>query len=144
MNRKHIGIGLSAVGFAVAVIAGLLLAAHFSAPEAELSQLIALAALVFVPIAVLMGSGLYLFLKDEPGEPVAETSPVYQQRAMMDILRSQGRISMLDMALELRLSVQEVQDLIHDMQRLGVFDGYVDWESAMIYAQHPGQLLDAP
>lgn len=144
MNRKHIGIGLSTVGFAVAVIAGLLLAARFSAPEAELSQLIALAALVFVPIAVLMGSGLYLFLKDEPGESVAETSHVYQQREMMDILRSQGRISMLDMALELRLSVQEVQDLIRDMQRLGVFDGYVDWESAMIYAHRPGQLLDAP
>lgn len=143
-RRRSIGIGLTALGFAVAVIAGLLLAARFSVAEPDVGQILLLAGLAFIPIAILMGSGLYLYLKSAPPELSEAESLVLKQRQMMDIARSHGQISLLDLAIELNISVREVRELIEELTRLEIFDGYVDWESGIIFVTDAGRLLDAP
>jgi len=135
---RLIGVMLIVAGFVIAVLAGLWLAVQSSALEP--GGLVLGAGLAFIPIALVIGFGIYLYVR---GSREAEhTSTMQMQRRLLDILKSKGQVGVHEMALELGVSVDTVKDLVHQLVGLQVFSGYVNWRDGVLYSSDASQLRE--
>ena len=118
-NSRLSGIILTVVGLGVALIAGLWIASQVASELLSSGGAIVGAGLAFIPVALLVGFGLYMFVKG--GQQAQEDSMMQKQRQLLDILKSRGQVAVPDMALEMRVSADQVKDMVHQLVGLQVF-----------------------
>jgi hypothetical protein len=140
MNGSLVGIILTVVGFGVAVIAGLWLAVQVSNQQLQAGGAVVGAGLAFIPVALLVGAGIYLFVRG--GEEAKEESTMRKQRQLLDIVKSRGQVTINDLALEMSVSVDVVKSMIHDLVGLQVFSGYINWNEGTLYSSDAAKLRD--
>ena len=139
MNRSRvIGVILIASGIVVAAAAGLSLA--FSAVQGQSANTVLTnAGIVFLPIAVLVGAGIYQFVRGS--HDIEDDSEMRQQLQMMDILKTtQEPMRMADLAAQLGVGVENIGTMMNDLIRLKLFSGRVDWQSREVQAINPDTL----
>ena len=139
-SGRLVGILLIVVGFGIAVIAGLWLALQVSAGGLQAGGAVLGAGIVFIPVAVLVGFGIYMFVRG--GKDAEEESTMQKQRQLLDIVKSRGEVKVSDLALEMRVSADVVRDMVHQLVGLQVFSGYVNWDKGVIYSADAGNLRD--
>ncbi|MBL8116298.1 MAG: hypothetical protein JNJ78_02115 [Anaerolineae bacterium] len=139
-SGRLVGILLIVVGFGIAVIAGLWLALQVSAGGLQAGGAVLGAGIVFIPVAVLVGFGIYMFVRG--GKDAEEESTMQKQRQLLDIVKSRGEVKVSDLALEMRVSADVVKDMVHQLVGLQVFSGYVNWDKGVIYSADAGNLRD--
>lgn len=137
-NNRLIGIILMVVGLGIAVLAGGWIASQVSGGTLESGGAVLGAGLAFIPVAALVGFGLYLFTKG--GTEAKTHSAVQQQRRILDIVKSKGQVSVHDVAMELGVSVDVVRDFVHQLVGLQVFSGYINWDEGVLYSSEASQL----
>ena len=137
-NNRLIGIILMVVGLGIAVLAGGWIASQVSGGTLESGGAVLGAGLAFIPVAALVGFGLYLFTKG--GAEAKTHSAVQQQRRILDIVKSKGQVSVHDVAMELGVSVDVVRDFVHQLVGLQVFSGYINWDEGVLYSSEASQL----
>lgn len=135
---RLIGIILIVTGFIVAVLAGLWLAVQ--AADLQPGGLVLGAGLAFIPVALLIGFGIFLYVRG--GQEAERESAMQQQRRLLDILKSRGQVGVNEMALEMGLSVDTVKDLVHQLVGLQVFSGYVNWRDGTLYSSDASKLRE--
>ena len=131
-NSRLSGIILTVVGLGVALIAGLWIASQVASESLSSGGAIVGAGLAFIPVALLVGFGLYMFVKG--GQQAQEDSMMQKQRQLLDILKSRGQFAVPNMALEMRISADQVKDMVHQLVGLQVFSGYVNWDEGVLYS----------
>jgi hypothetical protein len=139
-SGRLIGIILIVAGFGIAVIGGAWLASQVSSGALEAGGALLGAGLVFVPVAVLAGFGIYNYVQG--GKDAVRESAVQKQRRLLDILKSRGQVQVSDMALELGVSASEVESLVHQLVGLQVFSGYANWKDGTLYSAEASALRD--
>ncbi len=137
-SSRLVGIILTVVGLGLALIAGLWLASQTS--TSGTSGAILGAGVAFIPVALLVGFGIYLFVRG--GTEAAQESVMQKQRELLDILKSRGQVAVNDMALEMHVTVEQVQDMVHQLVGLQVFSGYVNWNDGTLYSSDARQLRE--
>lgn len=133
MDRKQLGVGLIVLGFLAAIVAGGWLAGQAAKAGAEAGDLVLAAGLLFVPVALLVGGGIYLFQRQM--EHPAPESEVQMQRRLVDTMTAKGQVSIEELATILHISPGQVQALIEQLVALDIFPGEVDWDAGVVYAQ---------
>lgn len=137
-SSRLIGIILSIVGLGIALIGGIWLATTVSSGENDAGGAVLGAGVLFIPVALLVGFGIYLFVRG--GTEAQEESVMQKQRQLLDILKSRGQVSVNDMALEMHASVDTIKDLVYQLVGLQVFSGYINWDQGILYSQEASQL----
>jgi hypothetical protein len=137
-SSRLTGIILTVVGIGVALIAGLWLASQVAAEQLTSSGALLGAGLAFIPVALLIGAGIYLFMKG--GQEAQQESVMQKQRQLLDILKSRGQVAVADMAIEMRVSADQVKDMVHQLVGLQVFSGYVNWDEGVLYSADASNL----
>lgn len=91
-----------------------------------------------VVVLPLAGFGVFLLYKgiDEASQQVE----IDRQRKLMDTLDTQGQISISDLVFELDSSRDQVEGALRALVGRGLFTGYVDWKSGMLYSVEASQL----
>lgn len=135
---RLVGVILIVVGFGIAVIAGLWLALQVQQIGAG-GALIG-AAIAFIPVALLVGGGIYMYVIGS--REAVEESSMHQQRQLLDIVKSRGQVAVVDLAIEMKTSADNVKNLLHQLVGLQVFSGYVNWEKGVIYSSDAKQLRE--
>jgi len=139
MNSNRLfGIILSIIGLGIAVIAGLWLAAQTSAGDLEAGGAVLGAGIAFIPVAILVGVGIYLYVRG--GSESQQETVMRKQRRLMDIVRSRGQVDIADVAMELSVPVTEIKDLVHQLVGLQVFSGYINWDEGTLYSMQAQEL----
>lgn len=139
MNSNRLfGIILSVVGLGIAVIAGLWLATQTSAGDLEAGGAVLGAGIAFIPVAILVGVGIYLYVRG--GTESQQETVMRKQRQLMDIVRSRGQVDIADVAMELHVPVAEIKDLVHQLVGLQVFSGYINWDEGTLYSMQAQEL----
>lgn len=137
-SGRLVGIILIVVGFGIAVIASLWLATQVTSGQLQSGGALIGGGIVFIPVALLAGFGIYLYVQ---GGKEAETeSEMQKQRQLLDIVKSRGQVAVSDLALEMRTSVDNVKNLVHELVGLQVFSGYVNWDKGVIYSSDAANL----
>ena len=137
---RLIGIILMVIGFGIAMIAGVFLAFQVSNEEMEMAGALVGAFLAFIPVAVLVGFGIYMFVQGGKEEEVE--SVMRKQRELLDIVKSRGQVGVSDLALEMKSSVDEVKAMVHELVGLQVFSGYVNWQEGVLYSSEASKLRE--
>jgi hypothetical protein len=138
MNRSRlVGLILAAVGIGLAALAGLWLATQ-TASGISSGGVVVGAFLAFIPVAILVGFGLYLY--NQGGVEVEQESEMEQQRQILDIVKSRGQVSVTDLALEMKVNVGHLKSLIHQLVGLQVFSGYINWDEGVLYSSEASNL----
>jgi hypothetical protein len=138
LNTKLIGIILIVCGLVLAVLGGLWLATQLSSGELNAGGATLGAGLIFIPVALLEGVGLFLVAKGSSQQ--REQSHMQLQRRLLDIVKSRGQVAVDDIALELATSRDQVRDMVHQLVGLQVFSGYVNWDEGMLYSEDASKL----
>jgi hypothetical protein len=139
-SSRSIGILMIILGLGIALIAGIWLAIQLSSGNLTAGGMTLGAGIVFIPVALLEGFGLYLVAKG--GQQQKETSTMQKQRQLLDIVKSRGQVQVSDLALEMQVPVDSVQDMIHQLVGMQVFSGYVNWNEGTLYSADASKLRD--
>lgn len=139
-SSRLVGIILAVAGLGVALIAGLWIATQVSGEQMSGGAAVTTAGVAFVPVALLVGFGLYLF--NQGGAQAQQDSEMQKQRRLLDIVKSRGQVSVSDLAVEMGVPVGGVQNMVHQLVGLQVFSGYVNWEDGTLYSAQASQLRE--
>ncbi|MBZ0290620.1 MAG: hypothetical protein K8I30_23550 [Anaerolineae bacterium] len=126
MNRT-LSMVLIAVGIIVAVGAGLWLAVN-AANGAETREVVMNAGLAFVPVALLVGAGIYGLTRGAP-EAVSDTR---RQRDMLDLLKDGQPRPFTELAAVMGIGAGEVRALLNQLIALRIFSGAVNWQAGSV------------
>lgn len=131
----------------ILIIAGLVIALACSvwaiAARGEESGLrssglaLALAGAVVLAIPFL-GIGIYLFFKGK--QESVELADVQKERAVLNMVQTRGQVRIADVALELNITLDQIQAYVHDLVGKGLFSGYVHWDEGLLYSRDAAQL----
>lgn len=139
MNQTRlIGVIVGVIGLGIALIAGLWLASQVSGGSLTSGGALLGAGLAFIPVALMVGFGVYFFVRG--GSQAQEESTMQKQRQLLDIVKSRGKVGVNDLALEMRTNVDAVKDMIHQLVGLQVFSGYVNWDEGVLYSAEASSL----
>ncbi len=94
-----------------------------------------LAAIFVLP---LLGGDLYFVLRGQA--EAKELARVQEQRRLLDVVTTRGRVSINDLVLELDSTRDKVQADLHALVGRGLFSGYVDWSKGLLYSVEASQL----
>jgi hypothetical protein len=135
---RLVGIILVAVGFGVAVIAGLWLALQVSSHQISTGGAVVGAGIAFIPVALLAGFGIYMYVQG--GKEAVQESAMHKQRQLLDIVKSRGEVGVSDLAMEMGVKVDDVKSMVHQLVGLQVFSGYINWDKGILYSTDASSL----
>lgn len=91
-----------------------------------------------VLVAPLVGAGIFFITRGRAEEKA--TAHVRQQRRLLDMLTTRGELSIPDVALELKLTREQIESDLYDLVGLGLFTGFVDWRKGVLHSVEAAQL----
>lgn len=91
-----------------------------------------------VLVLPLLGGGIYFLLRGRA--EARELAEVEKQRRLLDIVATQGEVSISNLVLELNSSRDAVQHDLYQLVGRGLFTGYVDWSQGVLYSVEASKL----
>jgi hypothetical protein len=85
-----------------------------------------------------LGIGIYLFFKGK--QESVELADVQKERAVLNMVQTRGQVRIADVALELNITLDQIQAYVHDLVGKGLFSGYVHWDEGLLYSRDAAQL----
>jgi hypothetical protein len=85
-----------------------------------------------------LGLGAFLLLRGRQEAVVAETAG--KQRQMLGMIKARGQVNIADLAIDLRLSRDEVQRQLYELVNMGLYSGYINWNEGTLYSSEAAEL----
>lgn len=96
---------------------------------------LALMALVILPF---LGFGIFFLVRGAAeGRDMAR---VAQERKLLNMVLTQGRVHVAEAALELDVSRDQVKAYIYDLVGKQLFTGYINWNDGILYAREAAEM----
>jgi DNA-directed RNA polymerase subunit RPC12/RpoP len=137
-NGKIVGLIFAGIGVVVEVLA---LAWLFgSSGEGKLTGAafilgLALAQVIALP---LLGAGVYVFIKG--GQEQAEFQEMDKERTILNMVQTQGKVKISDIALQMKATRDQVKNYIYDLVGKGLFTGYINWSDGVLVSKTAGEM----
>ena len=132
-SGKTIGIILIVAGVIIGLVLMLYMGIGYSLEKVTLDGAILGFGLGLIIVLPLVGAGIFLMIKG--GKEDAELAQIRKQRQILDMVKTQSKVSISDVVLELRTDRDQVKDWIHDLVGKGLFSGYINWNDGILYSQ---------
>lgn len=138
-SGRMIGIIMVVIGAIIGVLVALWLASGLNEGTLRGSGALFGAAFAFlVLVAPLVGGGIFFLSRGRAEEQA--TSKARTQRRLLDMVTTRGKISIIDIAQELKLSRGDIESDLYDLVGMGLFTGYVDWNKGVLQSVEAVQL----
>lgn len=137
-SGKIVGISLIVIGVLGAIIATAWILSGVAGEQVSLSGAILGLGLAAVIILPLIGAGVYLTLKG--GAEDKELAVIRKQRRILEMVQTQGKVQVVEVALELGANREQVKGWIYDLVGKGLFSGYIRWDEGILYSREASQL----
>ena len=136
---RLVGIILILIGLILSAILGLWLVSNVAEGKLQSAAFIlGLAGVLIVFFVPLVGAGGYLLIRGR--EEAREFAEVEKEKRVLNMVQTQGRARVSDVALELNVSRDQVKDYIYDLVGKGLFTGYIDWKEGVLYAKEAAEM----
>lgn len=94
--------------------------------------ILGLALLLGLIVLPMLGAGVYLMLRGRA--EAKDLQEVGQQRKLLDLVKTRGQVEIAEAVLELDTTRTNVQEYLYALVGRGLFSGYVDWDSGVLYS----------
>ncbi|MGD9712003.1 MAG: hypothetical protein AB7V46_08070 [Thermomicrobiales bacterium] len=91
-----------------------------------------------VIVLPMVGGGLYFLVHGLREEKTI--ARIEQQRKLLNAVMAQGQVSINDLVLEMNSSRDQIQNDLYDLVGRGIFSGYIDWKSGVLYSVEATEL----
>ena len=88
----------------------------------------------------LFGIGFYLFRKGKSEE--SQFAFVKQEKKILNMVLTQGQVSMGELVAELEMPSDSIKDMIRDLVGKQLFSGAINWDKGILYSVESQQLTD--
>lgn len=136
-SSKTTGYILAAIGAGI-----ILIVAAWALANAGLDTTAKILALFFGFIvgAPLIGFGVAAINKGQAES--AEEAIIGKQRKLLNMVTTQGKVNLAEVALELNVTRDEARTTVRDLVGKQLFSGYIDWDQDMLYSVEAQKLKD--
>ncbi len=86
-----------------------------------------------VPLLIFAGVGVFLFIRG--GKEAAEMADVKKQERLLGMIQSQGKVPIANAAIEMKLTRDQIKNMIYELVNQGLFSGYVNWQEGIFYSK---------
>jgi DNA-directed RNA polymerase subunit RPC12/RpoP len=91
-----------------------------------------------VIILPMVGGGIYFLVHGLREEKAI--AQIEQQRTLLNAVLAQGQVSIAELVLDLDTTRDAIQRDLYDLVGKGIFSGYIDWDSGMLYSVEASKL----
>lgn len=138
-HTRLAGMLLLGAGLILSIAVAAWLAAGLASGDLELGGALLGAILGLIVFGIpLMGGGIFLVNRGRSEQAQVERGQ--RQRRLLGMVETAGEVSISDIAIELRLNRDQVRQDLIDLVSMGLFSGYVDWNSGKLYARQASEL----
>lgn len=136
---RLVGTLLIAGGLLVSGVASLWLIGNWVSGQLQFTGFLLGLALILLVFAVPpLGVGGYLLVRGRTEEQ--EFAQVGRERKLLDIVQTRGQVRIPDLALEMRMTRDQVKDALYRVVGMGLFTGYVNWQEGILYAKEVAEV----
>jgi len=137
-SGKVIGLVFGAIGLAIIGLGGLWLASNIAEGKLQLGAAALGLGLVSILGLALLGTGGFLVIQGR--REAVEYAEVEKQRKLLNMVQTAGKMKVSDLALELKLTRDQVKNAIYDLVGKGLFTGYINWNDGILYARGSSEM----
>lgn len=137
-SGKLVGLILIGVGIVVEVIAALWLFGNVAEGKLQAAAFVLGLGLAQVLALPLLGAGGFLIVKGRQEE--AEFAERDKERTILNMVQTQGRVKIADVALQMKLNRDQVKNYIYDLVGKGLFTGYINWNDGVLVSKTAGEM----
>ncbi|HUW13745.1 MAG TPA: hypothetical protein VM537_28740 [Anaerolineae bacterium] len=141
-SGRTVGFILIALAVIVFLVTASLMVAQRLGGDTSIGGAVLGVALMTIFVALpLAAAGVWFYTRGR--REVGEFAEVEKQKKLLNVIVTQGQLSVAEMALELDATRDQVKEWIYDLVGKGLFSGYVNWEDGMLYSRQASQMRDA-
>ena len=96
--------------------------------------------LALIVCAPLLGIGFYLWRKGQ--QELTEFAQVAQEKKILNMVLTQGQVSVQEIIIELQQPRETVEDMIRSLVGKQLFSGAINWEEGLLYSVDSHKLTD--
>ena len=96
--------------------------------------------LALIVCAPLLGIGFYLWRKGQ--QELTEFAQVAQEKKILNMVLTQGQVSVQEIIVELQQPRETVEDMIRNLVGKQLFSGAINWEEGLLYSVDSQKLTD--
>jgi hypothetical protein len=93
-------------------------------------------------VLVLPQLAIGVFLLWKGGREADTAEKANKQRELLNIVKSRGQVDIGDLAIEMQMNRDEIQDMIHQLVGMGLYSGYINWDEGTLYSQQASKLRE--
>lgn len=140
---RIVGIILIIAGLAICAVVSLFVGVGaFAAGEgprvSTAGAVLGVALFGVIPFLILAGVGVFLFVRG--GQEAVQMADVQKQEKLMGMIQSSGKVSVANAAIEMKLTRDQVKDMIYQLVNQGLFSGYINWQEGIFYSRDLSQV----
>jgi hypothetical protein len=140
---RTVGVILVIAGLAICAVVSLFIGVGaFAAGEgprvSTAGAVLGVALFGVIPFLILAGVGVFLFVRG--GQEAAQMADVQKQEKLLGMIQSSGKISVGNAAIEMKLTRDQIKDMIYQLVNQGLFSGYINWQEGMFYSKDLSQV----
>jgi hypothetical protein len=136
-SGKTVGIILIAVGLVIPAL-GIVWGLVNLGDELETSGFVFVVALAVIIGLPFLGVGAYMVVRGRAEE--AQMAEVQKQKHILNMVVTQGQISIAEAALELDASRDQIKTWVYDLVGKGLFSGYINWDDGLLISRRAAEL----
>jgi DNA-directed RNA polymerase subunit RPC12/RpoP len=135
---KTLGLILIAVGLVLGLAATAWLGTSLAAGSLQASGFALGIALLAVLVLPFLAVGVVFLVRGSAES--RDMARVAQERKLLNMVLTQGRLAVADAALELNVSRDQIRAYIYDLVGKGLFTGYINWDDGILYARQAAEM----
>jgi hypothetical protein len=106
--------------------------------ELETSGFVLVVGLSIVIALPFLGVGAYLIVQGRSEE--AQMAEVQKEKQLLNMVATQGEVSIGEAALELDVSRDQIKAWVYDLVGKGLFSGYINWDDGLLISRRAAEL----
>lgn len=132
------GLILILLAMIIVVAAGLYLFSGLAEHRLTTSGFLLGLLLVLILALPLAGAGIFLLVRGRSEEQ--QFARAAQAKKLLNIVRTQGKADIAEVALEMNLTRDQIKEHIYDLVGKGLFTGYINWDQGVLYAREAAEM----
>jgi hypothetical protein len=136
-SGKTVGIILVIVGLIIPAL-GVAWGLANLGDQLETSGFVLLVAVVIIVGLPFLGVGAYMIVRGRSEE--LQMAEVKKQKRVLNMVMTQGQVSIPEAAIELDVSRDQMKTWIYDLVGKGLFSGYINWDEGLLISRDAAEL----
>ncbi len=136
---RLVGTILLVIALVVFLIAAALLIGQVATGETTITgAILGIFIVTLVAVLPLGGGGIYLMTRGR--QESAEYAEVAKEKKILNMVLTQGKVSLSEVALELQTPRGQVDDYVRDLVGKNLFSGAINWQDGVLYSRQASQM----